>query len=425
MNFAFLPDLSALTILIILLLLLRKRHPGEKVNLWLLGLSFTLLEAIAHIFYAPQGTPNIILHVIVMNCYLLTGIVFVWAAGDPKIDNPTKRSRLMYLAWNTLPLLAMATAYGMHLYRRGSFYPCVIAGIFLSVVTTFVYKRNWIRAVLFVCGWLAVGYLVHRGFYRQAIYWSLGAVYSVAWFNFRERLPRPSTGRIAILTGFFIWAAFFFIHPMIVQYRTYADIASHIWNMQKSLITIGMILVLLEEQVSNNRWLALHDELTGLANRRSFEDKLAEAIARSRKTNRTVAVFMLDLNDFKQINDTMGHHTGDCVLCGVSKNLRDKVSGCDSLARLGGDEFTIVASNIENQQCVDKLAHAICMAVEEPIHVDGKTMLVTASLGIALYPNDAEDATRLLRIADQRMYTLKRRPVQPKIARGLTATPSL
>src|SRR5580693_6081345 len=118
--------------------------------------------------------------------------------------------------------------------------------------------------------------------------------------NFQRRLARNSTGKLAIVTGFAIWALCLLLHPWIVQYREYADIASHVWNMQKSLISIGMILVMLEEQVSSNEWLALHDELTGLPNRRSFEDRLSLALDRSRRTNSSVALVMLDLNGFKK-----------------------------------------------------------------------------------------------------------------------------
>jgi len=425
MNYAFLPDLSALAILIFLLVLLRKRHPQEQLNMWLLGLFFTLVEAIAHIFYAPLGLPSTILHVIVMDCYLMTGIVFVWASGDIDRDIKTRRSRLFYLSWNTLPLLAMATAYGMHLFDKGSFYPCVIAGLLISVTTTFIYKRGWMRAALFACGWLAVGYLVYRGNYREAVYWSLCAVYAAAWFNFKKRLPRPSTGRVAILTGFLIWTAFLFIHPLIVQYRTYADIASHIWNMQKSLISIGMILVLLEEQVSNNQWLALHDELTGLANRRSFENQLTASLDRLRRRNGQLAVFLLDLNGFKQINDSFGHHAGDEVLRAIARRLRDDLYGCETLARLGGDEFTLIACDVTGNEAVDRLAGSIQEVVEKPILVDGRTMTVSACVGIALFPHDAEDATKLLRIADQRMYMFKQRPAKSHLAGKLTPTPSL
>jgi hypothetical protein len=92
MNYAFLPDLFALTILIVILLVLRQRHPQEQVNMWLLGLFFTLVEAVAHIFYSPNGLPSRALHVIVMNCYLLAGVVWVWASGD---QSRSLRDRLL------------------------------------------------------------------------------------------------------------------------------------------------------------------------------------------------------------------------------------------------------------------------------------------------------------------------------------------
>ena len=82
MNFAFLPDLLALTILIAILLLLRRHHPQEQVDLWLLGLFFTLIESVAHIFYARDSLPSTILHTVVIDCYLLAGLVFVWGSGD-------------------------------------------------------------------------------------------------------------------------------------------------------------------------------------------------------------------------------------------------------------------------------------------------------------------------------------------------------
>ncbi len=89
-------------------------------------------------------------------------------------------------------------------------------------------------AILHVCGWLAMGYLIHRAEYREAVYWSLCCVYTIAVLNFQRRLAHNSTGKLAIVTGFTIWSLCLLLHPWIVMYRAYAEIASHIWNMQKS-----------------------------------------------------------------------------------------------------------------------------------------------------------------------------------------------
>ena len=180
--------------------------------------------------------------------------------------------------------------------------------------------------------------------------------------------------------------------------------------MQKALISLGMILVMLEEQVSNNQWLALHDDLTGLPNRRSFEDHLNHTLQRCRRRKGSLALLLLDLDGFKRINDSLGHQAGDEVLRGVANNLRESLSAANTLARLGGDEFTLVAAGLEDRRSVDHLLNSIRSAVEKPLLIDGQTLSVTASLGVAIYPDDADNATSLLRIADQRMYKLKQKP---------------
>src|SRR3984885_5150366 len=407
MNFAFLPDLLALALLIVILLLLRHRHPQERTNLWLLGLFITLVEAVAHTFYAHDGPPQRMLHVIVMDCYLLAGMVFVWASGGYPIS---ARARLWYLTLNALPLLALTTIYGLHLKTGIAYFPCIAAGLVTGVASSLYLRKSWHLAALHVCGWMAMGYLIHSANYRAAVYWSLCCVYATATYNFQRKLPRGSTGRLAIVTGFTIWSLNLLLHPWVVTYRSYADTASHIWNMQKSLISIGMILVMLEEQISSNEWLALHDELTGLPNRRLFADRLTSAIERADRVRSRLALLILDLNGFKTINDTMGHQAGDQVLREVSAHLRKSVRASDTLARLGGDEFIIVATDLGVDQSLDHFMESVRSALDRPILVEGQSMIVSASLGMAIYPDDADDSIKLLRIADQRMYALKQRP---------------
>jgi diguanylate cyclase len=407
MNYSFLPDLLALMILIIILLLLRRRHPQGRADIWLLGLFFTLVEACAHTFYPQNQIPPKALHLIVMDCYLLAGVVFLWAAGGYPFS---RNADLLYLALNSMPLLAITTLYGLHIYSAVAFFACIAAGLVIGVSTSLYLRHNMRYAVLHVCGWLGMGYLIHRSNYRDAVYWSLCCVYVIAALNFQRRLAKNSTGKLAIVTGFVIWALCLLLHPWIVTYRAYADIASHIWNMQKSLISIGMILVMLEEQVTSNEWLALHDELTGLPNRRLFADRLTSAIERADRMRSRLALLILDLNGFKLINDTMGHQAGDQVLREVSAHLRKSVRASDTLARLGGDEFIIVATDLGIDQSLDHFMASVRSALERPVLIEGQSMVVSASMGMAIYPDDADDSIKLLRIADQRMYALKHRP---------------
>jgi diguanylate cyclase len=407
MNYSFLPDLLALTILIVILLLLRRRHPQGRADIWLLGLFFTLVEAVAHTFYPQNRIPPKLLHLIVMDCYLLAGVVFVWASGGYPFS---RNAELIYLSLNGLPLLALCSLYGLHIYSATEFFACMAAGLVIGVSSSLYLRHNWKYAALHVCGWLAMGYLIRRGDYREAVYWSLCCLYTIAVVNFQRRLARNSTGKLAIVTGFTIWSLCLLLHPWIVTYRMYADLASHVWNMQKSLISIGMILVMLEEQVSSNEWLALHDELTGLPNRRLFADRLTTAIERSDRTRSRLALLILDLNGFKVINDTMGHQAGDQVLREVSSHLRKSVRASDTLARLGGDEFIVVATDLGVDQTLDHFMESVRSALERPVLVEGQSMIVSASMGMAIYPDDADDSIKLLRIADQRMYALKQRP---------------
>jgi diguanylate cyclase len=411
MNIAFLPDLFALAILIVILALVRRRHPDARADAWLLGLFFTLVEAGAHTLYAPHGIPDRVLHLIVLDCYLLAGLVFNWAAGDQSIP---RNNRLAYLALNGTALLVVTTIYGWNIRVTSAYIPAIIVGMAVGVATSLYLRGNWQYALLLLLGWGSMGTLVSRGAFRPAVYWSLACVYTIAAVNFQRRLARHSTGKLAIVTGFSIWALNFLLHPWIIdKYPMYADIASHVWNMQKSLISIGMILMMLEEQVSNNEWLALHDELTGLPNRRLFAARLTSAIEHADRRNTSLALVVLDLNDFKKINDTLGHVAGDQVLREVSSMLRKSIRASDTVARLGGDEFIIVARDMTGEHSVERFTEALRLAIERPIMVNEQAMVVEASFGFALYPRDANDATKLLRLADQRMYGLKRRSGTP------------
>ena len=323
-----------------------------------------------------------------------------------------RSSRLLYVVLNGTTLIAITSIYGWNVRVSRAYIPAIVIGMIVGVASSIFVRRNWRYALLFLFGWSAIGFLVSRGMFRPAVYWSLACVYAIAALNFERRLERRSTGMLAIVTGFSIWALCFFLHPWAVDRPAYAEIASHVWNMQKSLISIGMILVMLEEQVSNNEWLALHDELTGLPNRRLFAAKLTQAIEYSDRRNSSLALVVLDLNDFKKINDTLGHVAGDQVLREVGNTLRKSIRATDTVARLGGDEFIIVATDMVNEGSVERFTDSLQSAIERPITINEQAMVVGASFGFAIYPRDAKDATKLLRLADQRMYHLKKRGVQ-------------
>ena len=152
---------------------------------------------------------------------------------------------------------------------------------------------------------------------------------------------------------------------------------------------------------------ASHDPLTGLANRRLFYDRLQQAIRHARRYNGKVGVLFLDLDRFKEINDTHGHHIGDAVLTEVARRLSRSVRQSDSIARLGGDEFVVLLDNVSGRE--DCLAAAINIerTLAEDSSFYGLAVDISASIGQALFPDDGDNEDALVRAADAAMYRIK------------------
>ena len=154
--------------------------------------------------------------------------------------------------------------------------------------------------------------------------------------------------------------------------------------------------------------LALTDPLTGLANRRLLAERLSTAIVHARRNNSTMAVVYLDLDGFKQINNTLGHGAGDLLLKMVAARLTATVREEDTVARLGGDEFVIMLWHITSPDDATTVVLKVIQAVTQPYVLDGQTVRVTTSAGVGIYPLHGEDADTLMKSADQAMYEAKR-----------------
>jgi diguanylate cyclase len=157
------------------------------------------------------------------------------------------------------------------------------------------------------------------------------------------------------------------------------------------------------------RHLATHDAATGLPNRVLLDDRLSQAMAHAHRDGQTFAVLVLDLDRFKQINDSLGHRAGDTVLKEISGRLGTAVRDIDTVARIGGDEFVIVVSPHAPRQEADALGERLKEALRAPLAIGGVDIHVTASIGIALYPADGSSADSLLAHADAAMYCAKQR----------------
>ncbi len=156
--------------------------------------------------------------------------------------------------------------------------------------------------------------------------------------------------------------------------------------------------------------LAYYDALTSLPNRAMLHDRLEHALAEARRFHHHLAVMFMDLDDFKKINDNLGHDVGDQLLVAAAQRLKDSVRGNDTAARLGGDEFVAVLSRFNSVKNLPAIANKMLGELSRSYHIDGRDLVVSASIGVAVYPQDGENSAELMRNADIAMYAAKNQP---------------
>ena len=156
------------------------------------------------------------------------------------------------------------------------------------------------------------------------------------------------------------------------------------------------------------QYMALHDTLTGLPNRILLEDRLTQAIAVARRNHKSVAVLMLDLDHFKDVNDSFGHYVGDRLLEAVSMRMQACLRDIDIVARLGGDEFVIGLSLVANNQDIETVTQKLLSTLSDPFLIDAHELQIGASIGISQYPADGESSEVLIQFSDAAMYEAKK-----------------
>ena len=185
--------------------------------------------------------------------------------------------------------------------------------------------------------------------------------------------------------------------------KTLADGAGTVYRM----IGVSQDITERKRQEEEARFLAYHDTLTGLPNRRLLDDRLRQAVFLAQRRDARVAVMVVDLDRFKQVNDALGHRAGDAVLREAAHRIAGCVRKADTLARHGGDEFVVVIPDLHQDGDCQVVAEKILRALEPPFRVDGREFTIGASIGVSLFPADAGDGEALLRNADVAMYRAK------------------
>jgi diguanylate cyclase (GGDEF)-like protein len=191
------------------------------------------------------------------------------------------------------------------------------------------------------------------------------------------------------------------------------DFVSKPFNLAEVLTRVHNLLEvrLLHEAACNYgkilETLALNDPLTGLANRRLLAERMAMALVHARRNKSAMAVVYLDLDGFKQINDTLGHGAGDILLKMVAERLVATVREEDTVARLGGDEFMLALWHVTGRDYAAKAAVRAIEAISQPYDIEGHTVNITTSAGVSIYPDHGEDAEALIKSADLALYAAK------------------
>ena len=178
-------------------------------------------------------------------------------------------------------------------------------------------------------------------------------------------------------------------------------------NLMTAFVNQVAVAIDQRELMSKIEHQAFHDALTELPNRSLFHDRLTKSIAQAQRYKSKLSLLFFDLDGFKTINDTLGHHVGDSLLVGIAERFSKRIRDCDTLARMGGDEFAIILNDIHDRENAISVAGDFLSLLEEPFYLQDHVVTVSASIGVSLFPEDGGDVATLLKYSDIAMYLAK------------------
>ena len=413
MDWSKLPDLAAVTLLAIAFAAVARRSQASVSTLWLTGWMMIALHFAAFIFAPLPGRFGAFAGFLGVAALAWAGVLFMWAS----VPYRKKRSSLLMLA----ALLGTNSLYiAVILADPTPFWALTVAAVLFGVLPAGI-AFFYIKGDSHPLRWTLVGLYLALSIFLLAVQrrpdnglsLALNGVLFTVYFgcslHFLYAYRQRTAGAFVTIAGFIGWAAVFAIAPFLGTVLPNLHLENEVWNLPKYVVAVGMILLLLEEQIEHNKYLALHDELTGLPNRRLFQDRLSNALERARRTGSHTALLLVDLDHFKQVNDTLGHHVGDQLLKRVGVVFTDRVRRSDTVARTGGDEFSLILDDPISRSDAERVGMSLIDLLNEPFQMGDQTLRIGASIGIALFPEDAADAEGLCIAADLRMYDYKQR----------------
>jgi diguanylate cyclase len=410
-NWSRLPDIVAVGLLASAFASIARRNHTRVSSIWLTGWVLIVVHFTALVFLSVPGFWGTAAGLIAIASLTWAGVLFMWASV-PYLQEASSR-------WMLLLLVVSTTLYICVLEDEGPAWLLNCAAILLGTGPLMIALRA-LRRFSHPLRWMTVTLYFALGIFLLALQTRPGngpdlalngllfTVYLDCCLHFWYMYRHATTGAFITICGFFAWSCVFLVAPLKDAFFPGIQVESEVWNLPKYVVALGMILLLLEEQIEHNKHLALHDVLTGLPNRRLFQDRLTIALERARRTGTNAALLVLDLDRFKQVNDTLGHHVGDLLLQSVAMIFSGRIRRSDTVARTGGDEFSVIL------ECPTSAAEALHVGrslqelLKEPLELEDRTVKTGISFGVALFPDDADDLESLCIAADQRMYENKR-----------------
>jgi diguanylate cyclase (GGDEF)-like protein len=410
-NWSELPDLAAVALLAGAFVSVARRNHTEVSRVWLVGWIMIVIHFAASIFTTVPGIRGTIAESAALIALIWAGLLFMWASIPYRNERSSPWMGLGLAATNALYVILLQFdsvpnwALSISAILIGAV-PLILA---LSSVHRFNHPLRWGIVTLYcILSFFALGLQAKPQYGRDlALNAVLFAVFFGCCFHFWFAYRRATAGAYITIAGFFAWASVFVIAPLMDIFRPDVHIEGEVWNLPKYVVAVGMILLLLEDQIEHNRHLALHDHLTGLPNRRLYQDRLANALERARRSETQAALLVVDLDRFKQVNDTLGHHVGDLVLQQVAEMFAARVRRSDTVARTGGDEFSVILEEPISRDEAEQVGQTLIELLDQPLLLAGQKIRIGASVGIAVYPEDARQMESLCIAADLKMYESK------------------
>jgi diguanylate cyclase (GGDEF)-like protein len=406
-DLTFLPDVFSLLVFLVAFRPLARRA-GAHTNLWFLGAGFIALHNLTLIFSGPGEPRNIGLRLAAIWSIDLAAIAFVLVSSNTPARGP---GRLLALAL-AVPVMVQSTLSALHVPWHAAYIvaSCLFfaPGLYVLVVWRKRNPRMVAGGIAFALFGMATLPVCWRN-QEMVTQGALALLFISSGYLCLVCAGRYTRGVLVTTAGFASWGITFPLAAFAHQHFPGLPIDSNLLRLPQYLILAGFLLTLLEEHVLRTERMAMHDPLTDLPNRRLFEERLIATMEEARISRTTVACLVIDVDNFKTVNDTLGHNAGDQLLRALAVRLSWHMSPRDILARTGGDEFTALLAGVRDEHHLRFIAGAMMSASSVPIMIEGHSVDLRISIGIALSPDDAEDIDGLRRAADEAMYSAKRR----------------